>query len=89
MMSEVPRSVDVYKRQVKALREALLGHGRSTRETVDADLGNLLAADNEAAAMSLVARPGLCTVEDLQRAGATPGRWARTAATLPLSLIHI
>ncbi|MBK7272843.1 MAG: rRNA small subunit methyltransferase B [Actinomycetales bacterium] len=68
---------------VKALREALLGHGRSTRETVDADLGSLLAADNEAAAMSLVARPGLCTVEDLQRAGATPGRWARTAATLP------
>ena len=68
---------------VKALREALLGHGRSTRETVDADLADLLAADNEAAAVSLVARPGWSAVAELTDAGALPGRWAPTAATVP------
>ena len=68
---------------VKALREALLGHGRSTRETVAADLATLLHADNDAAALSLVARPGFSTVEELEALGALPGRWARTAATLP------
>ncbi len=68
---------------VKAMREALLGHGRSLQESVDADLAALLRADNDAAAMSLVARPGFSTVPELLALGATPGRWARTAATLP------
>ena len=68
---------------VKALREALLGHGRSARDNVDVDLAAVLAADNAAAALSLVARPGLSSVADLAAAGATPGRWAATAATWP------
>ena len=68
---------------VKALRDALLGHGRSTRESVDDDLAAVLAADNAAAALSLVARPGLSSVADLTAAGATSGRWAVTAATWP------
>ena len=63
---------------VKALREALLGHGRSARDNVDVDLAAVLAADNAAAALSLVARPGLSSVADLAAAGATPGRWAAT-----------
>ncbi len=68
---------------VKALREALLGHGRSTRDSVEGDVATLLAADNEPAALSLVARPGLSSVADLTSAGATLGRWAATAATWP------
>lgn len=43
----------------------------------------LLAADNEVPAISLVARPGLASVDDLVRSGAQPGRWAPTAATWP------
>jgi len=68
---------------VKALRESLLGHGRSTRESIDADLGALLAADNTAPHVHLVARPGLATVAELCADGAAePGRWAATAAVL-------
>lgn len=64
----------------RALREALLGHGRSAGE-----LPELLAADNAAPRVSLVARPGLATAEELlAQAGAQaePGRWAPTAVTL-------
>jgi len=68
---------------LKALREALLGHGRSTRESVEADLAGLLAADNAPAALSLVARPGLSDLAELAAGGAVEGRWAATAATLP------
>ncbi len=50
---------------VKALRAALLGHGRATPETVDAELDALLAADNVPPVVHLVARPGLATVEEL------------------------
>ena len=50
---------------VKALRAALLGHGRATSETVDAELEALLASDNAAPRVSLVARPGLATVAEL------------------------
>lgn len=67
---------------VKALRAALLGHGAATYGTVAADLAATLAADNEPARVSLVARPGLATVDELVSAGAAPGRWAGTAATL-------
>ena len=50
---------------VTALRAALLGHGRATPETVDAELGALLAVDNVPPRVHLVARPGLVTVEEL------------------------
>ena len=67
---------------VKALRQALLGHGQADPETVDTELAELLAADNAAPAVSLVARPGRATVAELIAAGATPGRWSPLAATL-------
>ncbi|QIM21016.1 rRNA small subunit methyltransferase B [Phycicoccus sp. HDW14] len=50
---------------VTALRAALLGHGRATPETVDAELAALLAVDNEPPRVHVVARPGLATVEEL------------------------
>ncbi|WP_454048547.1 RsmB/NOP family class I SAM-dependent RNA methyltransferase [Cellulomonas sp. Marseille-Q8402] len=64
----------------RALREALVGHGRTAGE-----LGDLLAADNEAPRVSLVGRPGLAERDELLAAAgpdATPGRWSPTAVTL-------
>lgn len=55
---------------VRALRSALVGHGAATPDTAGAAVEALLAADNEAAAVSLVARPGLVTVDELVEAGA-------------------
>lgn len=55
---------------VRALRAALLGHGASTAESVEADLEALLVTDNTPAKVSLVARPGLATLEELEGAGA-------------------
>lgn len=43
----------------------------------------LLAADNEPPLVSLVVRPGLSTVDELEAWGPTPGRWSPYAATLP------
>ncbi len=68
---------------VKALRQALIGHGQATPDIVDAQLAELLAADNDPARVSLVARPGLATVDELLSAGGEPGRWAPTAVQLP------
>jgi 16S rRNA (cytosine967-C5)-methyltransferase len=68
---------------VTALRAARIGHGAATAQTVDDELDALLAADNEPAAVSLVARPGLSSVAELVAAGAIAGRWAPTAAPLP------
>ncbi len=50
---------------LRALRAALLGHGRATPENADAQLEALLRVDNEPPRVSLVARPGLATVADL------------------------
>ena len=50
---------------VSALRAALLGHGRATPETIDAELEALLDADNVPPRVHLVARPGLSTVAEL------------------------
>lgn len=64
----------------RALREALVGHGRDADE-----LGALLVADNEAPRVSLVARPGLADRDDLLAAAgpdARAGRWSPTAVTL-------
>lgn len=60
---------------VSAFRDAL---GGSLEETAAA-----LAADNEAPAVALVARPGRATVDELVAAGASPGRWSPHAAVLP------
>jgi 16S rRNA (cytosine967-C5)-methyltransferase len=59
----------------RALREALVAHGRPADE-----LPALLTADNAAPRVTLVARPGLATVDEL---GGTPGALAPTAAVLP------
>jgi 16S rRNA (cytosine967-C5)-methyltransferase len=67
---------------VRALRAALLGHGASTAETVDADLEALLVADNAPARVSLVARPGLADVDELVAAGATRSTLSPVGAVL-------
>ncbi|WP_226344846.1 RsmB/NOP family class I SAM-dependent RNA methyltransferase [Agilicoccus flavus] len=67
---------------VRALRQALLGHGASTPETVDADLRALLDADNAAPLVSLVARPGLARVDELVDAGATASTLSPLGAVL-------
>ena len=68
---------------VKALRAALLGHGASAAETIDADLTALLATDNAPAKVSLVARPGLSTVAELVAAGADRSSLSAVGAVLP------
>jgi 16S rRNA (cytosine967-C5)-methyltransferase len=59
---------------VEGFRNAL--HGDLDETTA------LLAADNLRPAVTLVARPGRCDVEELVSFGARPGRWAPTAAIL-------
>jgi 16S rRNA (cytosine967-C5)-methyltransferase len=68
---------------VRALRAALLGHGASTTETVEQDLGRLLAAHNEPGELTLVARPGLAAEGELEHAGARPHPLVPTAWSLP------
>ncbi|MEP7159482.1 MAG: transcription antitermination factor NusB [Dermatophilaceae bacterium] len=67
---------------VRALRAALLGHGASVPETVDADLRCLLDADNAAPRVTLALRPGLTDIDEVRTAGARPGALAPTAAVL-------
>ncbi|APH01595.1 methyltransferase [Janibacter indicus] len=67
---------------VKALRQALIGHGVATAESADTVLEDLLAAHNVPADVTLVARPGLATVDELLAAGAQPGRWSPFAVEL-------
>ncbi len=68
---------------VRALRQALLGHGTSTAESVGDDLARLVEVDNEAPKVSLVARPGLATVDELVDGGAEPSALSRVGAVLP------
>ncbi len=67
---------------VRALRAALLGHATANADTVDAELSAVLEADNRAARVTLVARPGLATVDDLLGDGAEPAPLARTGVIL-------
>ncbi len=67
---------------VRALRQALLGHGSATVDDVDAQLEALLAADNAPPRVTLVARPGLADVSELLGDGASLGPLARTAVVL-------
>ncbi|NLF04649.1 MAG: rRNA small subunit methyltransferase B [Actinomycetales bacterium] len=62
---------------VRGLRGALVANGRDARE-----LEGLLAAQNEAPRVTLVARPGITDQADLPD-DAIPGRWAPTAHVLP------
>lgn len=64
---------------VRAMREALVGNGRAVGELPD-----LLAADDEAPQVTLVARPGLVSLDELAQhaRGATPGLLAPTALRL-------
>lgn len=64
---------------VRAMREALVAHGRDVDEVDD-----LLAADNVPAAVSLLARPGLSDPAELLAAapGSEPGRWSPCAVRL-------
>lgn len=64
----------------RALREALAGNGRDVGE-----IGDLLAADNAAPRVTLVARPGLVDAADegaWGEAELVAGRWASTALRL-------
>jgi 16S rRNA (cytosine967-C5)-methyltransferase len=62
---------------VRALRQALVGHGRPAGE-----LEALLAADNAPADVSLLARPGLLGVAELLADGGRPGAWSPFAVTM-------
>jgi len=66
---------------VRALREALAARDGGTT-ALDDELRALLSADNTAPDVTLVARPGLVTVDDLLAAGGTPGRWSPVAVRL-------
>lgn len=65
---------------VRALRQALVADGRDP-----AELPALLAADNEAPGVTLVARPGLADAAGLAETlpGGSRGSWAPTAVHLP------
>lgn len=79
---------------VRALRAALVGRRASraqgghtdetdeTAETIDADLVRLLQVDNTAPPVTLVARPGLCTVQELIVQGAQPADLSPLGAVL-------
>jgi 16S rRNA (cytosine967-C5)-methyltransferase len=67
----------------KALRAALIGHGTATAESADRELAALLEVDNTPAKVSLVARPGLSTVDELVEAGADPSTTSPQGAVLP------
>jgi 16S rRNA (cytosine967-C5)-methyltransferase len=63
---------------VRALRESLVAHGRGPTELPD-----LLDADNTAAKVTLLARPGMVDPAELIAAGCQPGRWSAHAVTMP------
>jgi 16S rRNA (cytosine967-C5)-methyltransferase len=67
---------------VRALRQALLGHGTATADDVDGQLAALLDADNAPPRVTLAARPGLAEVGELLGEGTSLGRLARTAVVL-------
>ncbi len=63
---------------VRAMRESLLAHGRPVEEVDD-----LLTADNESPAVTLMARPGLVTAQELLTVcSGSPGRWSPLAVLL-------
>jgi 16S rRNA (cytosine967-C5)-methyltransferase len=67
---------------VRALRAALLHHGASDEEHVEDDLKALLTEHNTPARVALVARPGLCEVDELLAAGAVESALSPVGAVL-------
>ena len=67
----------------KALRAALIGHGAAGPDDVEESLTALLESDNAAAKVSLVARPGLASLDELEDAGAERSGLSPVGATLP------
>src|SRR5699024_2831914 len=63
---------------VRALSDALAGHGRDRGE-----IDELLAAQNAAPAVSLVMRPGLPDLDEMIDHGASAGRLSLFAASWP------
>ena len=61
---------------ISALRDAL---GADAADELDA----LLETNNTAPVVTLAARPGRCTVEELLEAGGRPGRWSPWAVIAP------
>lgn len=68
---------------VRAMRGALRSDGITEESELDAALVALLEADNDAPAVSLVARPGLATVQELVDAGAEASTLSPIGAVLP------
>jgi 16S rRNA (cytosine967-C5)-methyltransferase len=67
---------------VRALREALAARAVAP-DQLDDELAALLAADNAAPQVTLVARPGLVEPAELLEAGGRPGRWSPYAVGWP------
>ena len=67
----------------KALRQALVGHGAADASTADAALAALLETDNRPPLVSLCARPGLSTVDELVAAGAEHSGLSGVGVVLP------
>lgn len=63
---------------VRALTDALAGHGRDR-----AEIDDLLAAQNAAPAVSLVMRPGLTDLDELIDHGASEAAWSVFGASWP------
>lgn len=68
---------------VKALRQALIGHGVVDSAAADDELDRLLASGNEAPPVQIVARPGLGAEGDLAASPAEESPLAPTAWELP------
>ncbi|MCU1537841.1 MAG: Fmu (Sun) domain protein [Humibacillus sp.] len=71
---------------VRALRAALIGHGVVSAESTDdveASLTDLLETDNTPAKVSLVARPGLCSLDELEDDGARRSGLSPYGAVMP------
>ena len=67
----------------KALRAALIGHGAAGPADVEESLTALLESDNAAAKVSLVARPGLVSLDELEDSGAERSGLSPVGAILP------
>jgi 16S rRNA (cytosine967-C5)-methyltransferase len=67
----------------KALRAALIGHGAVGPDEVQESLEALLETDNAPARVSLVVRPGLSSLDELEDAGAVRSGLSPVGATLP------
>ena len=67
----------------RALRAALIGHGATTPDDVESSLTALLEVDNEPAKVSLVARPGLSSLDELEEFGAERTGLSPVGAVLP------